>query len=263
VDAPSTTKAMITLANGKKISIDSLTNVRDGNIQLIKNDKGEIIYAGQSTEVVYNTLDNPKGSTVASITLIDGTKVWLNAASSLKYFTSSAGTERKVEITGEAYFEVTKDKQRPFIVQKGETSVTVLGTHFNVNAYDDEEGLKVTLLEGAVKVKGREDEVIIKPGEQARISYPESRITLSNDVNLEEVMAWKNGRFNFDSADLKTIMRQLVRWYNIEVVYENDLPVRYFTADMSRDKNLSSILKILEANNINYKLDNKKLTIMK
>ncbi|HEX2629484.1 MAG TPA: FecR domain-containing protein, partial [Chitinophagaceae bacterium] len=200
IEAPKQLKATITLANGRIVAVDSLTSVQDGDIRVTKNTNGEIVYNGSGNNENYNTLDNPRGSAVATITLSDGTKVWLNTASSLRYFASNTGKERRVEVSGEAYFEVAKDKDRPFIVKKGEASVTVLGTHFNINAYDDNDDIRITLLEGSVQVRressvSSRESVIIKPSEQARMSNRESRINVSRDIDIEEVMAWKNGIF--------------------------------------------------------------------
>src|SRR5258705_7986378 len=194
VQAPKVTKALITTADGKIITIDSLTSFSQGNVKIVKTVDGKIVYSGAASEVSYNTLTNPTGSKVIDMTLTDGSRVWLNAGSSVTYPVSFTANERKVKITGEAYFEVQHDANKPFIVSKGETSVQVLGTHFNVNAYDDEDNIKVTLLEGSVKVSTMYDVrgTMLRPGQQAQIA---TDIKVAGNVDLDEVMAWKNGLF--------------------------------------------------------------------
>ncbi|MGH2565646.1 MAG: FecR family protein, partial [Ginsengibacter sp.] len=218
VEAPKVTKATITLASGKQIVLDSAGNgllAVQKNVQLVKLADGQIAYNGNgttNTSIEYNTLSNPRGSKVINLTLSDGSKVWLNAESSLRYPTAFTGAVRKVEITGEAYFEIAHDANKPFKVTRGETEVTVLGTHFNVNAYDDEEALKVTLLEGSVKVSQGNSNQTLSPGEQAQVTS-QKQIYLDKAPDLDQVMAWKNGLFNFNKTDIGTIMRQVQRWY--------------------------------------------------
>ncbi len=210
-------------------------------------------------------MSTPRGGQY-SLILPDGSKVWLNAISSIRYPTAFKNSERNVEITGEAYFEVAKDPLHPFKVSvrsalsKENTEVEVLGTHFNINAYSDEPLTNTTLLEGSVKVTRAAGSVMIKPGQQAQISN-DGIINLVPDVNIAEVMAWKDGHFIFRDTDLKTIMRQIMRWYDVEVKYEGNVPPRYFTADISRNKTLSGVLKILELSNIHFKLEGRTLTV--
>jgi transmembrane sensor len=267
IEAPKQTKATITLTDGRRVAVDSLTSVQDGVISVTKNDNGEIVYNGSGNNEIYNTLDNPRGSAVATITLSDGTKVWLNTASSLKYFASNTGKERRVEVSGEAYFEVAKDRDRPFIVKKGDASVTVLGTHFNVNAYNDNDDVRITLLEGSVQVSqgsgvSSRESVIIKPGEQARVLNQESRINVNRDIDLEEVMAWKNGIFMFgEKTPITSVMRELERWYNVKIVYEGKI-----TGDVGgslpRSANISQVLKLLEGTGaIHYTIHERVITI--
>jgi ferric-dicitrate binding protein FerR (iron transport regulator) len=194
------------------------------------------------------------------MTLADGSRIWLNAGSSVTYPVAFTGKERKVSVNGEAYFEVAPDHTKPFFVSKGEMSLQVLGTHFNVNAYDDEQDIKITLLEGSVKVSQRGQTGLLKPGEQARVA---ADIKVANTVDLESVMAWKNGKFSFADEDLKSIMRQLMRWYDVDIIYQNDVPERFFTAEISRNKNLLALLKVLEASDIHFKIEGRKLTVIK
>ncbi|HEX2630722.1 MAG TPA: FecR domain-containing protein, partial [Chitinophagaceae bacterium] len=182
--------------------------------------------------------------------------VWLNAGSSITYPASFGGNTREVEMTGEAYFEIAKDASKPFIVKKGETSVTVLGTHFNVNAYDDEKDLRVTLLEGSVNVNGTK----IRPNQQAIVG---DDIRVTDKINIEEVMAWKNGLFRFETLNIEQIMRQVSRWYDVEIVYESH-PQEHFKGDIPRDVPVSKVLQLLEATEaVHFKIENKRIIVMK
>lgn len=231
VKPPTNNKANITLANGQTVFLDSVNNgtlAQQGNVSLQKLGDGKIVYSGTlrqaQGDMLYNTVSNPRGSRVIDMTLSDGTRFWLNAGSSVTYPVAFVGKERKVTMNGEAYFEVAHNATMPFKVGKGDLEVTVLGTHFNVNAYDDENNIKVTLLEGSVKVlqQALDDKAILKPGEQA-IAMANTKLKLEKNVDLQEVMAWKDGRFYFDGADIKTIMRQLSRWYDVDVSYQADV----------------------------------------
>lgn len=259
---PNTVNAILTLSNGQKIILDSTGNgvvAMQGKVNVVKLADGEIVYKGNTENIEYNTLSNPRGSKVISLILADGSKVWLNAGSTLKYPTAFAGNERKVEVTGEAYFEVAHNAAMPFIVSKGETDVRVLGTHFNVSAYDDEKSLDVTLLEGSVKVSNGNQNVLISPGEQADIH--DSRLTIQNNVDVEEVMAWKNGLFSYKGADVETIMRQVSRWYNVDVVFEEPVTEKFY-AQVSRNTNVSKLLKMLEATRaVHFSINGKTITV--
>ena len=218
-----------------------------GNVQLTKLHDGQIVYKGSSNEITYNTLINPRGSKVIQITLSDGTKVWLNSESSMRYPTAFTGSERVVEVTGETYFEVAKNPVMPFHVRKDGMEVTVLGTHFNLNTYAEEFDMKVTLLEGAVQVtSGEKDMVQLKPGEQSQLNN-DGQLTMVKSVDMEGVMAWKNGKFDFgEKTDIGTIMRELARWYKLDLEYKGQF-YHHFGGSISRDVNLSQVLKVLEA----------------
>ncbi len=199
--APVTSNAILTMSDGKTIILDSVAEgslAVQGNTNIIKLADGELVYQGSGTgnNVQYNVLEVPRGSKVVHLTLSDGTKVWLNAASSLKYPVYFSGSERKIEITGEAYFEVSKDAHRPFIVQKKNENlkVEVLGTHFNINAYDDEIAAKITLLEGKVNVLLGKEKQRLNPGQQALVNQ---QIKLVDNADIKQVMAWKEGKFDF------------------------------------------------------------------
>ena len=269
VKAPTNAKATITLANGKQIVLDSAVNgtlATQNNINLIKTADGKIEYSRESSvvsrELVYNTLTNPRGSKVIDMILADGSHVWLNAGSSVTYPVAFIGDERKVNITGEAYFEITHDASKPFIVSKGDMNVTVLGTHFNVNAYDDEDEIKVTLLEGSVKVADNGQTVTIKPGQQAEIAQND-KINVANNINLDEVTAWKEGLFHFESAALPDILKQFARWYDIDVSFEGKIPTDKFFVLVNRNSSLVSVLKALQASGIKFQIENKKLIVTK
>jgi transmembrane sensor len=260
VKAPATNRAMITRANGETVYLDGAANGKLASLENITLEKladGQIAYSGNNTgKVEINTITNPKGSKVIDMTLTDGTHVWLNAGSSLTYTVPLI--KRDVTVTGEAYFEVAHDANKPFTVSKGDAKVTVLGTHFNMNAYDDESEIKVTLLEGSVRVNKGIGQMIIKPGQQAKIG---EQINIGQDVDLDEVMAWKNGFFQFDHAGLPEVMRQVSRWYDVQIKYEGSIPVRDFVGEIERGLNLSQLLKILEKNQVNFRLDNKTLVV--
>jgi ferric-dicitrate binding protein FerR (iron transport regulator) len=250
IEAPKAAKATITLANGTTVPVDSLTAITQNNVQLSKVADGKIVYSGSADEVMYNTLTNPRGSQVIDMILSDGTHVWLNTGSSLTYPVAFTGNERKVTITGEAYFEVASSSspagggKRSFLVSKGDVEIKVLGTHFNVNAYDDETDIKVTLLEGSVKVSNSNSEGLLQPGQQAQVS---SGIKVIDAADIEQAMAWKDGSFYFNNTDIKTIMRQVSRWYDVEIVYEGEPVETLLGGIVSRKENISQLLKILEA----------------
>lgn len=261
--APGQQGAILTLSNGKTIILDSAGNgalAQQGATEIIKKD-GQIVYAnaGHPAEVVYNTMATPKGRQY-SLVLADGSKVWLNAASSITFPTTFSGAERKVTITGEAYFEIAHKSDMPFIVEKGEMNVQVLGTHFNINSYDDEQSINVTLLEGSVKVTQGSQSRLIKPGQQAQLVKEE--ISLVNNADIAAVMAWKNGTFSFNATDMESLMRQLCRWYDVEVVYNKKVN-ELFYADIPRNTNLSDALKALElTGKVKFEIDGKKIIVI-
>ncbi|OQP57357.1 FecR family protein [Niastella populi] len=289
VPAPQNNRATITLANGQTVYLDSAGNgalVSEGNVQVMKLADGQIAYKGAATELVYNTLTNPRGSKVIDMTLADGSRIWLNAGSSITYPVSFVGDERKVEIKGEVYFEVSSlpalpgggvKGKMPFIVNvNGKAEVKVLGTHFNINAYDDEPDVRVTLLEGSVKVVSRETvppqsgskrekdnelAAVLKPGEQAAIAGAHSPLTIHHSPNLAQVMAWKNGLFSFTGADLATVMRQLSRWYDVQVKYEGQIPDRKFSGEITHDLTLSQLMNGLQSLGIKFRIDGRTMII--
>lgn len=265
---PSGNKAILTLANGKKIELDSSGNgtlAMQGSVKIIKQSTGEISYAGTAEgEISYNTLSVPRGSRPMRLILSDGSKIWINVGSSLSYPTAFAGNERKVKITGEAYFEVVHNEKMPFIVQSGDLKVIDLGTHFNVNTYEDETTERITLLEGSVRIKKNDLSELLKPGQQASMNHNgNSEIKVWKDVNMDEVMAWKDGKFMFDkNTDIATIMRQISRWYNVDIEYKGKTNQRFW-GSISKDVNVSQVLKILETTGgVKFKVDVNKITVM-
>lgn len=279
--APGGNKAVLTLANGNTIILDNAANgtlASEGNAKVVKASDGQLVYTNRAGEasaaVTYNTLSIPRGGQY-QLSLPDGSKVWLNSASSITFPTAFTGNERKVAITGEAYFEVAKGQlstghKMPFKVEKGNITIEVLGTHFNVNAYDDEEAMKTTLLEGSVKVSSKvnNQQSILKPGEQAMISRSNGAaggevLTVDHAPDLEQVMAWKNGLFHFENADIKTVMRQLSRWYDIEVEYKGTIKNDSLFMEVPRNTNLSDVLKVIESTaGIRLAFDGKKVTVL-
>jgi transmembrane sensor len=247
---PGGNKAVLTLSGGQRIILDSAASgvvASQGNTTVQKLTGGRLAYqatggkAGEVEEVLYNTLSTPRGGQY-QLTLPDGSKVWLNAASSITYPTAFTGPERKITITGEAYFEVVHDPARPFVVARGETEIRVLGTAFNVNAYTDEPDMRVTLSSGKVQVKTGTHAVTLLPGQQAVVTPDNLRV--NKDADMNEVLAWKNGMFLFNGTDLATIMRQVSRWYNVEVVFEAPITEKFYV-EISRNTNASNLLKML------------------
>jgi transmembrane sensor len=258
---PGTSRALLTLADGRTIVLDSAANgqlAREEGASIVKNSDGQIVYkaVGKAAAVAHNTMSTPRGGQY-QLTLPDGTEVWLNAASSITYPTAFMENTRTVKIVGEAYFEVAGNPSKPFIVAvDGKPSVEVLGTHFNVNAYTDEPVVATTLLEGSVRTGNR----ILRPGQQARINASNT-ITIDEHVDVNKAMAWKNGVFNFEGADLKTVMRQLSRWYDLDVEYASGVPPVEFGGKLKRDLNLSQILKVLENSAVNFDLEGRRLIV--
>lgn len=273
--APGGTKALLTLDDGSVIVLDTAGNGKlgqQGDAAVTKLDNGLVAYQAQSNntttggeKIFYNTITTPRGGEY-QITLSDGTKVWLNAASSIRFPTAFRGVDRQVQITGEVYFEVAHNKSQPFRVAAGKSTIEVLGTHFNVNAYEDEMQVRTSLLEGAVKVYPADDldhqqVKILKPGQQARMNKNGRRISVVNDFDTEEVIAWKNGLFVFRSEDLRSIMRQIARWYDVDVQYRGNGDLQ-FTGQITRNINVSKVLEMLElTGEVKFKVQDKQVLV--
>ena len=263
---PGGQKALLTLADGTQIVLDSASSgliAQQGNAQITKLPNGEIAYKSNGkaeASLIYNTMSTPAGG-IYQLILPDGSKVWLNSSSSIRYPTAFIDKERRVEISGEVYFEVAKNAAKPFIVKVNNlTEIKVLGTHFNVNAYSDEAEVKTTLLEGAVNISQGNKSSTLSPGQQAQINQS-GIIKRVDNVDLDEAVAWKNGNFLFNSAALPAVLRQAARWYNLEVVYEGKVPTDKFSGQIPRSVSLSSLLKWMQWSDVHFKLEDKKLTI--
>ncbi|WP_213086856.1 FecR domain-containing protein [Chitinophaga agrisoli] len=265
--APGGNRAMLTLGDGSTISLDSAANgvlASQGNASIVKLANGQLAVrmpaANDNDEIIYNTITTPTGGQY-QVMLPDGSKVWLNAASSLRFPNRFAGDQRNVTLTGEGYFEIAHNKAQPFRVQVNEATVEVLGTHFNVNAYNDEADVKTTLLEGAVKMSKGPASLLLAPGQQARLPK-NGDLKLVKDADTEQVLAWKNGYFQFDKADLPALMRQIARWYDLEVVYEGPVKEFEFVGKIARNVYLADVLKALESSGVRFRMEGNKLIVM-
>ena len=272
---PGGNKALLTLADGSTIILDSAANgllSQQGGIKVQKLNNGLLAYSingklvTENDQAFYNTITTPRGGQY-QVTLSDGTKVWLNAASSIHFPVVFTGSERKVEITGEAYFEVAKNKAMPFKVTAGSSEVEVLGTHFNINSYTDEPSIKTTLLEGMVKVTvpvlgASQPAEFLQPGQQAAINK-QGRISVIKNADLEEAVAWKNGRFQFKSADLKSILRQISRWYDADIEYKGNVDM-HFSGQLPRNDNVNKVFeKLALTGEVNFMVEGKKIIVSK
>lgn len=260
---PGGNKAYLILADGRSILLDSSADgqlAKQGNVS-IRKENGKLAYnsGAQEGEVLYNTIRTPKGGQY-QLELSDGSKVWLNAASTLRFPASFTGKERRVEMTGEAYFEIAKKNGQPFIVSSNGIDTRVTGTHFNINAYPDELFTSTTLLEGAVAVQDGMKKLLLLPGEQARY-IPGQPLMLVKHPDLDEVMAWKKGKFIFNEADIKTIMRQISRWYDVDIIYEGTVRSETFSGMVSRESNISKVLRIMEEGGVKFSIESRKIIV--
>jgi transmembrane sensor len=266
---PGANRAVLQLADGTQISLDSTTTgtiARQGQANVLKQGDGRILYRpangsnNTNSEPLFNILSTPRGGQF-QLTLPDGTKVWLNAASYIKYPVCFDKKTRKVEIQGEAYLEVANNASKPFIVDAGDgMEIKVLGTHFNVNNYKEERYTRMTLLEGAIEVVSGKARRLLKPGDQA-LSGKDGGIRVEQ-VNTAAVVAWKNGLFDFNRSDIPSMMNQLARWYDVDVQYEGPLPPLLYGGEMERDLDLAQVVKLLATAGIHIKIKNKTLVLM-
>lgn len=285
--APGTTKAVLTLADGRQVTIDT---AQSGQLAvqgktIVEHDQGGITYNGKEQEKaqnsaqqpLYNTLTTGRGEQSPPLVLSDGTKVWLNALSSIRFPVAFTGDTRQVEITGEVYFEVAsafssveEGKKIAFIVNIATPSgdgaaVEVLGTQFNINAYPDEVSIKTTLLEGKVKVSLTQPQTTnhqpqtLLPGQQAQIIN--NQLSIINNPNIDQAIAWKRGLFDFNRASLQTVLRQLSRWYDMDVKFEGNIPAQTFRGKMTRDLNLSQVIQALQEVDVKFRLEGKTLIV--
>lgn len=268
---PGGNKAILTLADGSTMLLDTVGNgllAAQGNVQVIKLNDGQLAYQGVGGgELIHNTIRTPKGGQY-QLVLADGTKVWLNSESELSFPAAFAGHDRKVAIKGEAYFEVTKDEAKPFKVSVNGAEVQVLGTQFNISAYNDDPTMKTTLLGGSVKIVKGQSSKVIRPGEQAQVTNKDGalnpKITV-NAVDVDVVTAWKNGRFIFHEDNIQSVMRQLARWYNVNVAFEGNVTSEKFVGVISRSRyeNISDILSMLEkTGTVRFVINGNNVTVM-
>jgi transmembrane sensor len=263
--SPGQYKARLTLEDGSTIVLDSAALgklAQQGNVEILNKD-GKLVYVPSTTDaakgagIAYNTLTTAKGETFGT-QLSDGSKIWLNAGSSVRYPVAFTGDVRRVEITGEAYFEVAHSN-KPFFVSVRGMEVQVLGTVFNINAYMDEEVIKITLAEGKVKVKSDQAIMVLRPGQQAQAT--KAGLKLKENADVEQALAWKNGFFQFDNDNLKTVMRQLGRWYDVTVIYEGAVPDISFVGEIQMQSKLSEVLELLKKNEVHFRLEGKRLIV--
>lgn len=264
---PGSNKAVLTLADGSTIVLDHAANgnlAKQGNASVVKLSNGQLAYkvgSGLSREMVYNSMRTPRGGQYR-LTLPDGSTVWLNAASSIRYPTVFTDSERRVEVTGEVYMEIAKNAKQPFIVKANGTEIRVLGTSFNINAYEDEGAMRTTLIEGSVKVIAINNNhlaTVLKPGEQCSLVEGQWSVV---DGQSEAALAWKNGYFQFDKASIPAVMRQLSRWYDLDIHYAGAVPDRLFKGKLQRSLPLSGILNVLEKTGLHVKLEGKSLIVL-
>jgi len=265
---PGSDKAVLELGDGSTVVLDSVKTAmvaRQGSAAVVKNAVGGLRYAaaGGLVKEVYNRLTTPRGGQYR-LELQDGTKVWLNAGSSIRYPTAFTGAERRVEIRGEAYFQVAPNAQQPFRVSVegavgGVQEIEVLGTEFNVNGYADEPDARTTLVNGGVRVVRGNENVVLKPSQQAVGSA--AGLRMQETADLEQVVAWKSGAFGFEDADVPEILRQIARWYDVEVVYDGKMPGDRFTGRFSRNTSLAGVLKILNISGVRLEAENKTIVV--
>lgn len=268
---PGTNKAVLTLADGSKIDLNNSigqTLGHFGNIKIIKNGNAQITYQvnADKTDAVaqttYNVLATPKGGQY-EIVLSDGSKVVLNANSSLRFPSVFSPDQRTVELNGEAYFEIAKNKRSPFKVMANGTEIKVLGTHFNVMAYHDEACVKTTLVEGSVQVSKNMLNKIIAPGQQARVNNTDHTINIS-ESNVEEALAWKNGYFLFQDESIESVMRKIARWYDVEIIFKDDIQAEEFGGKISRYERIQDVLKPLElTGSVHFKIEGRRIIVTK
>jgi ferric-dicitrate binding protein FerR (iron transport regulator) len=259
--APGSNKATLILASGKALMLDSSSNqvVQQGSTAVhLHNGSLQYDVQGTGAAISFNTLSTPRGGQF-QVVLPDGTKAWLNAASKLRYPTAFSEKERVVELQGEGYFEIVKKEGQPFKVRvPRETGnaleVLALGTSFNIMAYGDEQTLNATLVEGAVKVNLDSESRLLQPGQQAAVSHRSSGISVQR-VNTDHVIAWKNGYFSFNDADIQTVMRQLSRWYDVEVSYPGGIPQGSFSGEIGKGLSLAQALNLLEQARVHFRME--------
>lgn len=263
IAAPQKAKAVLLTGTGSQIQLDTARQgllAQQGNVLIHLNSQGEIVYNGNGSHAEQQ-LVNPRGGTVITLRLEDGTKVWLNSASSIHFPASFTANERRIRVTGEAFLEVAKDAKRPFKVSTPHLNTEVLGTSFNISAYSDEPQSSVTLVEGKLRVLQQQESVVLAPGEQA-ITSTQLNGMRQQQADLDHVLAWKQGVFLFEDDDLASIFRTIARWYDLDLHFQGGVPKEKFSGLFSRELTLNEILHILQSAGFNYRIENKKLTII-
>lgn len=268
---PGGTKATLTLSDGSKIILDEAETgvlANQSGVSIQKAEDGKLIYSVSNPtgstvqsdkELMYNTIETPVGGSY-QINLPDGTKVWLNAASSLSFPAKFRNGSRSVKLAGEAYFEVMKNKNSPFLVNFNNHVVEVLGTQFNINSYANEGAIRTTLFEGSVRLTQRNNQILLRPGQQAVYERNEIKVV---KADLEETIAWRNGYFIFNNENIKSIMRKIARWYDVDVSYSGKIPEIEFGGNISRSTDISEVLNALElTNSIHFKIEGRRITVM-
>lgn len=263
---PGGNKAILILANGKQLSLADAKKgqiAKEHDASINKTAAGQIQYAayGSDNQSSLNTLITPRGGQY-TVELTDGTKVTLNAVSSLVYPTKFNGAYREVELKGEGYFEVAHNPLKPFRVKSNGQTIEVLGTHFNINCYTNEPNVKTTLLQGSIKLISGKDEVILKPGQQAQLDANGKRPVLLAEVNTDEAVAWKNGLFQFNASTIEEVMREAERWYNVNVTYTGKTSDIRIYGSMSRNVNFSGFVKLLQFEGVKFNIKDHQVTIM-
>jgi transmembrane sensor len=266
---PGGNKATLTLANGSTIDLTKAANgiiARNGKVAITKKQNGQLVYAKNSeadvinSTIAYNTISTPRGGQY-QVVLPDGTQVWLNAASSLKYPVQFKGDERHVILNGEAYFEVAKNRNMPFTIAANSINIKVLGTHFNVMAYTDETFVKTTLLEGSVLLNNSTNNAQLVPGQQANVENSGGRFSV-NYINTDDAVSWKNGYFAFRRENMISIMKKVARWYDVDVIYQDDVSRVSFGGSISRSKNIEELLSKIElTGSVHFKIEGRRVTV--
>jgi transmembrane sensor len=267
---PGTEKARLTLADGTVIDLEQAVNgklnSKDG-VAVIKTDDGKLVYdvknmGNANGPVSYNTLVTPRGGQY-DVILPDGSVIWLNAASSLRFPTRFVGAERRVELSGEGYFEIKKNAKQPFVVVSGGQEVTVLGTHFNINAYQENNIIKTTLLEGAVKVSKGAQSCLLAPGQESSLDNLDNSFSIAKNVDVNVAVAWKNGRFSFDATNIKEVMQQIARWYDVEVLYKGDFSNVELTGEIPRGADANRVLNLLKGTKqVDFIINGRSITVI-
>lgn len=270
---PGGDKAVLTLSDGSRIILDNAKNgilANQAGVSIQKTSDGELLYTfshsdGDETleiteDIIYNKIETPLGGKY-QVNLPDGSKVWLNSASSLRFPALFSGNTREVELSGEAFFDVASNKNKPFKVITKDQIVEVLGTQFNINSYGDEETIKTTLIEGSVKIIYKDKVVLLTPGQQFQPNELKPKVI---EADTEEVIAWKNGYFLFKNEGIHSIMRKLSRWYNVEVSYNGEIPEVGFGGNISRSKDITEVLDALQLTNaVHFKVEGRRITVMR